>query len=229
MLRGLTLSWALLALPLMPAIAHANTQAYETWLGGFFNGPISGRWFFQGDVHYRAYADFSSHWVLVRPGLGYQVSPGMYLTLGYAWTPSWPHPDETFSERIDEHRAWEQWQYEWAPGQGPWKWQLRSRLEQRFRPRVNDDWGLRFRQMARVSYALDERWLLATWDELFLGLNKAAWGQAPGFDQNRYFLGLGYVVQPSRLRLELGYFNQFFPGAQHVNHAVMLNTFVGWK
>lgn len=57
------------------------------------------------------------------------------------------------------------------------------------------------------------------WDEVFLNFNDTDWGAQSGFDQNRGFLGLGYVVT-RRLRIEMGYLNQYIDGAtvDRLNH-----------
>ena len=91
------LVWLALTLLLAPAAsARAQDESsplafddqYETWLGGFFGGPIAGPLFTHSDVHYRGWDDLSPHWILVRPGLSLRLMDGMFVTLGYAWTPS---------------------------------------------------------------------------------------------------------------------------------------------
>lgn len=237
-MRKLLLSFArwivAFGLLLFPLCAQADASQYETWLGGFFNGPPYKNLLFQGDVHYRAFANGTPNWILVRPTVGYQIQPGMTLGLGYGWTPNWSKPNLPFSARTDEHRIFQQWQYEFPAFQGQLKLQFRSRLEERFRPRVNSDTGFRFRQLAKASIPLNDRFLLAAWDEIFFGLNKTGWGQNAGFDQNRAFLGVGYWLVPSNLRMELGYFNQYISRPRNADgnlmtHATMLNTYVSWK
>jgi len=230
------LAATVLATALLPLGARAQNveNAYQTWLGLFAQGPIAGRVYFQGDLHYRAYADFSPYWVLVRPGIGYSIMPGMFATVGYAWTPSWRAPDLAFEDRVDEHRIWEQWQYEFPLAGGALKLQLRTRLEERLRPDVGSDLGLRGRQMVRVTVPCAAHWFLAAWDELFIAFNNTDWKQHAGFDQNRLFVGAGVWAVPSTLRLEVGYFNQYLhrynnPAGDLANHALMVNTYVSWR
>ncbi|MCZ7683053.1 MAG: DUF2490 domain-containing protein [Sandaracinaceae bacterium] len=106
-------------------------------------------------------------------------------------------------------------------------------LEQRLRTEGDVDVGLRLRLMARVQAPItrSRELLVVVWDEAFVGLNDTAWGQRGGFDQNRFFVGVGWQVIPAQLRLELGYTNQWIVRAatDPVNHIAALNAFVGWQ
>lgn len=218
------------------AAAQNVDHAYQTWVGVFTQGALAGRFIVHSDAHLRVYSDFSPFAVLVRPGVGYQLAPGMFATVGYAWTPSWPRPGMSFGDLVDEHRAWEQWQYEFPLASGALRLQLRTRLEQRWRPAAGDDTGLRVRQMVRVTVPLggpQGRWLLALWDELFLGLNDTDWGQRGGLDQNRAFAGVGLWVAPGAARVEAGYFNQYVARRGALSdlshHALMVNLYLTWR
>lgn len=226
-------SFAALSLASETARAQSVDHEYQTWLGLFAQGPITGRLFFQGDLHYRAFTDFTPYWILVRPGIGYQLTPGMFVTLGYAWTPSWPGRNTDTGPMVDEHRVWEQWQYEFPLAGGALKLQLRSRLEERWRPGINSETGLRFRQMVRLTipFGANSRWLAAVWDEIFFGILDTGW-ERQGFDQNRVFAGVGYQIVPGTLRVEAGYFNQYLSkasGPDVANHALMINTYLTWR
>ena len=102
----------------------------------------------------------------------------------------------------------------------------RTRLEQRFRDSDNDT-GVRLRQFFRWSHKLgDTQYSAVLWDELFVALNDAEWGQRDGIDQNRAFAGLAW--QPnSRLRLEAGYLHNSIrrPGPNPTNHTFALTLF----
>ena len=238
-LRALASSGLLAALWLVgPSVAAAQTDSiddqYETWFGGFFAGPVTGDVWTHSDVHYRVYDDFSPRWVLLRPGLSLRLMDGMFATVGYAWTPSWgARGAERFT---DEHRAWEQWMWELTePGSGM-RFQIRTRLEERFRS--EREVGMRLRQMVRLAVPVsdDRNWLLVLWDEVFFDLNDTTVTtyQHQGFGQNRLFVGVGYQAVPGTLRFEFGYFNQFIrrpgdPNGDLDNHTVMLNTYVGWR
>lgn len=229
-----------LAIVLSSATAHAQDAGdatddeYETWFGAFFSGPIAGPLFTHSDLHYRAYDNFTPHWILVRPGLSLRVMDGMFVTLGYAWTPSWGGRDAT--RFTDEHRIWEQWMWEITDAATAIRVQMRVRFEERFRSDV--EVGMRLRLMARLAVPLtpDRNFLFVLWDETFWMLNDTTVTtyQHAGFDQNRLFVGLGYQVVPGTLRFEAGYFNQWIRRPDNefgdaVNHTAMLNTYIGWR
>jgi hypothetical protein len=156
----------------------------------------------------------------------------MFITLGYAYTPSWRSAGQSFDDRINEHRLWEQWQYEVPIANTSVTVQFRTRLEQRWRPVWGSDTGWRARQFVRVTVPLQGPWVFTAWDELFVALNDSDWGQRGGFDQNRVFVGAGLWAVARTLRLELGYFNQYVyrrGAADAVNHAAMMNAFVVWR
>jgi hypothetical protein len=229
-------SWFIATAVLAQDEEHAPVdQQFELWAGGFISGPIAGDLFTISDVHYRGWDDFSPHWILFRPGLALRLMDGMFAVLGYAWTPSFRERDSVGF--VDEHRIWEQWQWEIHDPPSGFRFQIRTRIEQRFRPQLELDVAVRFRQMLRLSVPLDrlQRVLFVLWDELFIGLNDVAGGyQRTGLDQNRIFVGWAFVASPGVLRFELGYFNQWIhrPGnalGDSMNHAAMLNAYVSWR
>lgn len=214
--------------------ALAFDDQYETWFGGFFGGPIVGPLFTHSDVHYRGWDDLSPHWILVRPGLSLRLVDGMFVTLGYAWTPSWGARGA--GRFADEHRVWEQWMWEITDGPSAIRFQIRTRLEERFRS--DAEVGMRLRQMLRLSVPLtpDRAFTFVVWDEAFFDLNDTTVTpyQRAGFGQNRLFFGFGWQAVPVTLRFEAGYFNQWIRRPGHdlgdaVNHTAMLNTYVGWR
>lgn len=238
MARSALLASALL-LAASPALAQesehvATDDQYETWLGVFVSGPITGPLFTHSDLHYRVWDDFTPHWILVRPGLSIRLMDGMFATLGYAWTPSWG--SRGLVGFTDEHRIWEQWMWEVTESETAIRVQMRVRLEQRFRSEL--EVGMRLRTMLRVAVPLtpDRAFLFVLWDELFSDLNDTTVTryQRAGFGQNRLFVGFGWQVLPGVLRFEAGYFNQWIrrvdnPSGDAVNHTAMLNTYIGWR
>jgi hypothetical protein len=215
-------------------IGGATDDQYETWLGGFFSGPIAGPLFTHSDLHYRVWDNFTPHWILVRPGISLRVIDGMFVTVGYAWTPSWGGRDG--ARFTDEHRIWEQWMWDLPHEETGIRGQIRVRLEERFRSEV--EVGMRLRIMGRFSVPLtpDRAFTFVLWDEVFAMLNDTTVTryQAAGFDQNRLFFGFGWQVVPTTLRFEAGYFNQWIRRPDNdrgdaVNHTAMLNTYVSWR
>jgi hypothetical protein len=213
---------------------HTDHQ-YQTWLSAALHGPVKGHVWYWTDVHFRFYENFQPYWILLRPGISWRVGPPVYLTLGYAWTPSWArpnHPQDNELDFTDEHRAWEQ--IMWSPvdektGFGA---TLRGRLEQRMRPQIHRDTGLRLRVMVRGQVPLSKRvpLMFIVWDEIFVGLNDAQWGQRRGYDQNRAFAGVGWQIRPTIVRLEVGYQNQWIVrrGADAFNHILGISTSLSW-
>ncbi|MBM4341862.1 MAG: DUF2490 domain-containing protein [Deltaproteobacteria bacterium] len=226
----LSVLWlAVATVPSGPAYAESFAHSAQAWAGAFFQGPLRGDLFFQGDLHYRVSDQGAPATAIVRPAIGWLLAPGVTVTLGYAYTPSWPAPGV---KAVGEHRAWQQAQIDQPVLNGALRVQWRSRLEQRSRPATSEAVGLRFRQFVRWTRPLGERWLLTAWDEVFVGLNRTDWGQLLGFDQNRVFIGIGAHVVPMTFRVEAGYFNlarRTPPGkADGMIHAAMVNLFVNW-
>lgn len=140
---------------------------------------------------------------LLRPGLGYQLTENTSLWLGYAWVyTSWPFAVNPH----DENRLWQQ--LLWAKTYATTKWMARSRLEERFIS-TNYHTAWRFRQLAKLTVPIDSsRYSLVGSEEVFIHLNDFNHQKNQGFDQNRYFLGIGYALTRS-LSTEIGYLNQY--------------------
>lgn len=220
--------------------ADPSEHRYQSWLAGFVHGPIGRDVWLWSDVHLRMYDSFEPAAVLVRPGLSYRARPSFFVTAGYAWTPSFNQDPAPRSwgdiEFVDEHRAWQQ--LLWTPSDEDTGFaaQVRARFEQRFRPADGGGTGLRLRVLARGQVPITRGrdagrdWIFVTWNEAFVALDDAGWGQTRGFDQNRLFVGVGWHVLPKIVRVELGYTNQWLsrPGRDPVNHILALNTFFGW-
>lgn len=157
---------------------------------------------------------------IIRPGIGWRVSDGLDLWLGYARVTA--HP----GENIDEDRIWQQATY---PISEFWGGKLsgRTRLEQRFRDSDNDT-GVRLRQFFRWARKFDDSdFSFVAWNETFVGLNSAEWGQRDGLDQNRAFLGFAWQPTPL-LRAEAGYLNNHLErrGNDAMNHNLSITLFV---
>jgi len=206
-------------------LLHAATAAaqdrsdFQPWTAIAAAGPVSDRsqlllWF---DGHARMRDDASNLGVtILRPGLGWRVSDGLDVWLGYARvTGHVPGPN------IDEDRFWQQASYPIATVLGG-SLSGRTRTEQRFRKQ--GDTGHRLRQMLRWSRPIGSGPFAAVLsDELFLNINDTSWGQASGFDQNRLFLG-GAVTISDSARFELGYMHNRLRG-DRTNHVVSAAVF----
>ncbi len=191
----------ILALGVAP-IAYAEPD--QSWAGVFFSGtPIKDSkllvWL-DGHARFRDGAE-DIDVSIVRPGIGWRVSPTVDLYVGIASVTQ--HRD---TGDIEERRLWQQAVYQIADFAGG-KLTGRTRLEQRFRE-AGDDTGWRLRQFLRYGRPIDGTPLgIVVSNEIFFGLNQTGWGQEDGFDQNRLFLGISWQVQPT-VRMEGGYLNQ---------------------
>ncbi|GAB4205703.1 MAG: DUF2490 domain-containing protein [Sandaracinaceae bacterium] len=239
--RGAAVLLTLVLASLTPGAARAQEESiehrYQSWLALFAHGPLHQDLWLWVDVQPRLYGPFEPAALLVRPGLSWRVHPAFFLTVGYAWTPSWrqrPEPRSWGSlDFTDEHRVWEQAllvSQDDASGIGG---QVRVRLEQRLRTSGGGDVGLRLRVFLRGQVPLvpDRSVLFVLWDELFVPLSDADWGQRAGFDQNRLFVGLAWQAVPGALRLELGAMSQWIvrTGRDTANTIAALNAFVAWR
>ena len=179
------------------------------------------RWWFDGQARFSGEADGLSQ-TIVRPGVGWSITPRVSVWLGYGWIRDYPPSAPT----LDENRIWQQ--LLWAPRFGELRFQSRTRLEQRFRE-GGDDVGWRLREFVKVVYPIlsSERLFLAAYEEVFLNLNDTDWGPQAGFDQNRVFLGLQASITES-VQIELGYLNRYVyrPGRDGLmDHLASVNVF----
>jgi hypothetical protein len=189
-----------------PALAEPD----QVWAGVFASGtPVDGSrlllWF-DGHARYREGGD-ELDVSIVRPGVGWRVDDGVDVYAGYARVTL--HRD---GGDLGEDRFWQQALYPLGKFGGA-TLSGRTRLEQRWRE-TGDDTGWRLRQFVRLGVPIEGGpFSIVVWDEVFLGLNDADWGQASGYDQNRLFLGAAWRVN-DRVRLEGGYLNQDINGAR---------------
>ena len=197
----LSLSILLLASPAAQA-QEADTQDFQTWTAVLGTAEVPAEnlnlklWF---DGHMRRGGPGTT--LILRPGLGYELTPWLSVWAGYAWVPVYSDPS---GSRVDEHRAWQQIIVKKSWIDGRLNAQSRTRFEQRFHE-SSEATGLRVRQFARVDFRNHPNtpWGVALWDELFWGLNDPGFA-ASGFDQNRLFLGPTLQAREG-LRIEAGY------------------------
>jgi len=138
--------------------------------------------------------------LLLRPALGYAVTPAWSLYQGYGWTPR-------FKPFVGESRAYQESLLDLSFGD--LRVVNRTRLEERFIEGV-DGVSLRVRHLLRFTHPLDgaRRWFLAVSDEAFATLNDTRNGPSAGFDQNRAYAGFRLLTS-EHLALEVGYLHQF--------------------
>ncbi len=202
----------------LPATAHAESQIWTALFAqgrlGRTSGPTA--WF---DGHARRRGDGTVF--LLRPGLGYMLSPALTAHVGYAYIPRLA--DEGANSY--EHRLWQQVIWTRPLGAAA-RVQVRGRLEQRFGD--GDSIGNRARVFLRGQWAPTSRvpLQLVVWDEVFWQLDDTDWGPVAGFDQNRAFVGVGADTRIEGVRVEAGYLNIAFRKDSNVDHAIAINVFM---
>lgn len=210
----------------LPATASAqDIDTFQLWGALLANGSTetgSPRLRMWMDVHARRGSGGTV--VLVRPGVGVQLTDWLTIWGGYAWIPTF---DDASSSASHEHRIWEQATLTHSFDFGV-SLQSRTRFEQRF-SEAGDDVALRLRQFVRANYrpSPDIPVGIALWDEVFIGLTENDWAAPQGFDQNRVFLG-PFLQVDSWARLEAGYLFAFVDRApvRTFAHVLAINLFV---
>lgn len=208
----------------LAGVARAEVQhTYQSWNAAFVQARMleqdsaPGLWL---DLHSRRASGVTN--VLLRPGAGWYFNRNLSLWAGYLFAPSFV---DGAANRY-EHRPWQQLQLVFNTGDSAWT--LRTRSEQRF---MHDDadLGWRLRQLLRWQHSVGREIAVVVWDEIFWGLNRTTWGQQPGLDQNRAFLGPAWTPRKG-LRLEGGYLAVWLrrPGDDTLAHVLSLNGFVSW-
>lgn len=206
---------ALLPLLLAAAPARAEEDA-QVWGAASANLAVGGDWVGYMDVQVRTSNDASRlNQVLLRPAIGYKLSPTTTIFLGYAHAfTNPPGPAQS-----NENRIWQQASYRvFGDGKGV-TLAGRSRLEQRLVD-TGEDTGVRARQQLRLTAPLNQRGLQGVgWSELFVALNDTDWGQRGGLDRMRAFAGISAPLS-DQLRLEPGYMAEFvrLRGEDRTNH-----------
>ncbi len=156
--------------------------------------------------------------LIIRPALGYQVTPHVSIWQGYAWAPTFQ------PEFRDENRLFQQLLIENKIK----KLSLtnRTRLEERFIEDTNGA-SIRGRHLLRGSYPLGkaQKWSVVAYDEFFVNFNSVSNGPASGFDQNRSFAGINRKLN-EHVNVEAGYMfnyvNRREPGLDRINHIILL-------
>ncbi len=162
------------------------------------------RYWFDPQVRFLESTDGFSQGLL-RPALGWEIFDSGALWLGYTWVRTAPKAGPT----TDEHQFWQQ--FTWSEPSGSFTRLWRTRLEQRWRT-DSDDMGLRLRQLFKTTLPLRKgsAFSIAAWDEVFFHLKDTDWGHDAGFDENRFFIGLGWKYAPKIGGVvEIGYMNRY--------------------
>lgn len=206
---------------LTPRIATAQDSDLGNWLIYIGNKKLNNKWSIHNEVQYRNYnAVGDLEQLLLRTGLGYNITENNNILLGYGYILSENYIGETDDKvSVNEHRVFQQFTTKQKVGKIGLS--HRYRFEQRF---VEDDFKMRLRYFLGVKvplqYRKDEKNPLyfSVYNEVFLNIESSV------FDRNRVYAGLGYTFSKA-LRLELGYMNQFFEtsGRDQINLIMFVN------
>lgn len=152
----------------------------------------------------------------MRPGITYHVSENVRLTAGYAYVSHWP-AQETQATVRPEHRLWQQ--VNWSSKSRKLYLNQWVRLEERFNRNLQHDalqngyqFNYRTRYLIALLVPLKGEAIVpgvpfaVVNDEVHLNFGKEI--NYNYFDQNRFFVGLGYPFRKN-LNAQLGYMNVF--------------------
>lgn len=160
--------------------------------------------------------------LLLRPAIGYQISPSFSIWQGYAWVTNY---EPRFR---DEHRLYQQLSYRRSFTR--FRISSRTRFEERFIRNARGT-ALRAREMVRgdIPFGPNKHWALVIYDEVFINLNTIRSGPESGFDQNRFFVGINRKLNDS-VRVDFGYQNQTIntKGPNTMNHIILIQWFIDW-
>jgi hypothetical protein len=211
----------LIAIFFAPKISNAQDSSLGNWLIYIGNKKIDEKWNIHNEVQYRNYnAAGDLEQLLLRTGLGYNVTNNSNILLGYGYILSENYIDDTDDKvTVNEHRIFQQ--FTTKQNIGKVGLSHRYRFEQRF---VEDDFKLRLRYFLGVNIPLQYKedgknpLYLSMYNEIFLNTKSSV------FDRNRVYGGIGYKFSKN-LKLELGYMNQFFEssGSDQINLIAFVN------
>jgi hypothetical protein len=204
----------------MSSQSRAYQEDQQIWGAWIARGKLSDNWL--GYFEYQArYGQQGRQYdrLLVRPAVGYQISPLWQVHFGYAWTP-------TFQQQFnDENRYWQQSLYKEDLGWTRFSW--RNRLEQRLIQGISGT-SLRLREMVALQVALGSDWWRPSfWNELFINLNEVSPELRPGFEQNRLFLGV-WLRLSDRVTTDIGYMNDYinrYAWDDRMNHNMVVYVY----
>lgn len=185
------------------------------WFSYSGEHQVSGRWGLHFDGQWRR-SEVVNRWqqYQLRPGLNYQAAPNVLLTVGYAYTRTYPYGEFPVAWAFPEHRIYQQALINQRLSNVTL--QHRLRMEQRFIKYPSTQppgWTYqnRFRYLLKAEVPLargadgSTSWYLPAFNEFLIGI-PPNYGARP-WDQNRLFVGVGHAF--GKTKVEAGYLNQF--------------------
>ncbi|HEV7348237.1 DUF2490 domain-containing protein [Telluribacter sp.] len=213
------LSLLLFSVAVMAQPVKQINESTQLWTAYLAQARLSDQWGLWTDVHLRTKEDLVSGLSssIVRVGLMYYLNDHTKLTAGYAFINHFPAEGHAHISQ-PEHRPWQQIQWH---NNGP-KSRLTQwiRLEERYRRRILNDseladgytYGTRVRYNLLAAFPLTKKGFtpgglsLVLNDEVHLNIGRKVVYNY--FDQNRFFVGLGYQLG-RHTTLQTGYMNVF--------------------
>lgn len=213
---------------------QVNTHE-QAWLGYINQTRLSNKWGLWLDLHARR-TDFLDRWntLIFRPGVTYYINDHVRFTAGYALVGHYPAPG--LHTVRPEHRPWQQ--VLWTTRAKRLQTQQWIRIEERFNRKVVDDelvdgynFNYRFRYLLNLMVPLNRDFIepktlfFAFNDEIHINAGKKITNNY--FDQNRFFVGLGYQFTKS-FNAQLGYMNLFqqLPAGSQFNNNHVARLFL---
>ena len=224
---------------LVKSVSAQQKNVFErpsAWLGLFNQTRITSKWGTWLDIHTRSVDDdgFKPDVLIFRPGLAYYLKDNLRVMAGYAYVQFFAPTGR--NTNWHEHRPWQQiWWRQDYNGYQTIQW---LRLEERYVRRVDKDtltshyrFNYRFRYNFSLNIPLTSKKVepkvpyIVIQDELFINMGRQVGLNI--FDQNRFFVGLGYMIKPS-WNINLGYMNlyQQRPNGTDFNYYHTVRLFV---
>jgi hypothetical protein len=191
----------------------------QVWFGYFNQARFSDKWGTWVDLHLRTKEDYFTNFSssIVRLGVTYYANDQLKFTAGYAYVNFFPADNHSKISQ-PEHRPWQQVQ--WHTNSKRLRMMQWVRLEERYRRKIKDEdelgegynFNYRVRYNMFLMFPLSKRSFAPNTlsfvvnDEVHLNMGKEIVNNY--FDQNRFFAGFTYHLNPSS-NLQFGYMNVF--------------------
>ncbi|WP_242604564.1 DUF2490 domain-containing protein [Legionella fairfieldensis] len=166
---------------------------------------------------------------LLRTGLGYSITRNTSIWLGYAWI----HTGIPFTRvPFKENRIWQQ--LLWIKSNPHFTFSSRTRTEQQFFLEHRLKVAYRIRQLVKimVPFQYYPHFSFVSHDEVFWHTNNFIGKNGRGFDQNRFFIGIGYKTHANAVfSTEMGYMNQYirrFEVPNFLSNILSINFFLNF-
>jgi len=195
------------------------TNVQQIWTAYNNQTRFSNKWGMWLDLHLRTKDNYTRDLStgIARLGLTYYLNDNTKLTAGYAYVNHFPADIHADISR-PEHRPWQQIQ--WHTKYNKLRVMQWARLEERFRRKIKDNdelaegynfnYRVRYNFLAAVplsknAFAPNTLSLVFN-NETHINFGKQVIYNS--FDQNRFFVGLSYQVNPNT-NIQFGYLNVF--------------------